>query len=109
MFASAKNKEATFAWLAYLATGKGQETWCEVTNNVPVAARVKALPHFQNDRFMKASIQGSPYAGIFPILPTTTEWISTVWPQTMGAALTGKMTAAQAMAALQQGLYNPKN
>ncbi|MBE0601649.1 MAG: sugar ABC transporter substrate-binding protein, partial [Firmicutes bacterium] len=58
MFASCENKEAAFAWLAYLAAGKGQETWCTVTGNVPVAANVKALDVFQNNPFMKISIAG---------------------------------------------------
>lgn len=105
VFESCKNKEAAFEWLAYLATGKGQETWCTVTGNVPVSKTVKEMPQFQNNRFMKASIDGSPYAGIFPILDTTTEWISNVWPNTVAAALTGQMTAEQAMQELQKNLY----
>jgi multiple sugar transport system substrate-binding protein len=105
MFESCKNKEAAFEWLAYLATGKGQETWCTVTFNVPVSSKVKALPTFQNDRFMKASIDGAPYAGIIPILPSTTEWVSNVWPNTIGGALAGNVAAQQTMAALQKALH----
>jgi multiple sugar transport system substrate-binding protein len=105
MLKSAKDKEAAFEWLAYLATGKGQETWCTVTGNVPVSRSVKQLPFFQNNRFMKVSIEGAPFAGILPILDTTTEWINTVWPNTVAAALLGKVTAAEAMKQLQAGLY----
>ncbi|OPY93083.1 MAG: Bacterial extracellular solute-binding protein [Syntrophaceae bacterium PtaU1.Bin231] len=103
--ASAKNKEAAFEWLAYLATGKGQETWCTVTGNVPVSKTVKNLPFFQNNRFMKVSIEGAPYAGILPILDTTTEWINNIWPNTISAALLGKISAAEAMKTLQVGLW----
>jgi multiple sugar transport system substrate-binding protein len=102
---SAKDKEAAFEWLSYLATGKGQETWCTVTGNVPVSRSVKQLPFFQNNRFMKVSIEGAPFAGILPILDTTTEWINNVWPNTVSAALLGKITAAEAMKQLQAGLY----
>jgi multiple sugar transport system substrate-binding protein len=105
MFESCKNKEAAFAWLAYLATGKGQETWCTITGNVPVSKDVQKLPQFQNNRFMKASIDGAPFAGIFPILPTTTEWISVIWPNTVSGALTGQITAEVALKTLQKGLY----
>jgi multiple sugar transport system substrate-binding protein len=105
MFESCKDKDAAFKWLAYLATGKGQETWCTTTGNVPVSKRVQAMSVFQNNKFMKVSIAGAPHAGIFPIRDTTTEWISTTWPNTVASALTGKTTAAQAMAALQKGLY----
>jgi multiple sugar transport system substrate-binding protein len=45
------------------------------------------------------------YAGIFPILDTTTEWISVTWPNTIARALFGEITAEQAMEILQQDLY----
>lgn len=102
---SAKNKDAAFEWLAYLAAGKGQETWCTVTGNVPVSRNVKQLPFFQNNKFMKVSIEGAPVAGILPILDTTTEWISTIWPNTVAAALMGKISPADAMKQLQAGLW----
>ncbi|MDD3982130.1 MAG: sugar ABC transporter substrate-binding protein [Spirochaetales bacterium] len=106
MLKSAKNKDAAFEWLSYLATGKGQETWCTVTGNVPVSKNVKELPFFQNSRFMKVSIEGAPWAGILPILDTTTEWINNIWPNTVSAALLGKISAAEAMKQLQAGLWD---
>jgi multiple sugar transport system substrate-binding protein len=105
MFEKCKNKDAAFAWLAYLATGKGQETWNVTTFNVPVAAKVKAEAVFQNNRFMKASIDGSPFAGIIPINSNTSEWIAPTWPQTIQGALTGNQTAQQTMDTLQKALY----
>ena len=108
MFEACKNKDAAFEWMSYLATGKGQETWCTVTGNVPVSNTVKELPAFQNNRFMKVSIEAAPYAGIFPILDTTTEWISNVWPNTVAGALTGKITPEKAMETLQTSLYGKK-
>jgi len=105
MFRSSKNKDAAFEWLTYLAAGKGQDTWCTVTGNVPVSKAVQKLPQFQSSKFMKVSIEGAPYAGIYPILDTTTEWISTIWPNTIAAALQGKISAAEAMKQLQKGLY----
>lgn len=104
MFESCQNKEAAFEWMSYLATGKGQETWCTVTGNVPVAARVQALDQFQNDRFMKTSIEGSSVAGILPVLDTTTEWISN-WPSVIQQALLGDITAEEAMQELQDSLW----
>lgn len=105
MFASTKNKAAAFEWLAYLAAGKGQSTWCEATMNVPVYNEVQALPVFQDNRFMKASMESVSYAGIFPILDTTTEWISVTWPNTIARALFGEISAKQAMETLQKNLY----
>lgn len=105
MFEKSKNKDATFEWISYLATGKGQEEWCVTTGNVPVSKKVQKLPEFQDNKFMKVSIAGQPYAGILPILDTTTDWISTTWPNTVSAALTGETSAADAMKTLQEALY----
>ena len=105
IFESCQNKEAAFEWVAYLATGEGQKMWCEGTGNVPVSKTVQAGDFFQSNRFMAASIEGQSYAGILPILDTTTEWISTLWPNTVSQALTGSITAEQCMKTLQDGLY----
>ena len=90
IFESCENKAAAFEWVSYLATGEGQKMWCEGTGQVPVSQTVQQGEYFQNNKFMKASIEGMDYAGIIPIKDTTTEWISTVWPSTVGQALTGR-------------------
>lgn len=100
-----ENKDAAFEFVSYMATGKGQQTWCETTGNVPVSKTVQAMDFFQKNRFMKASIEGTPVAGILPIKDTTTEWISTIWPNTVAQALTGDLTAKEAMTTLQSELY----
>ena len=105
IFESCENKEAAFEWVKYLATGEGQKMWCEGTGQVPVSQTVQAEDYFQNDRFMKASIDGMDFAGIFPILDTTSEWVSTVWPNTVGQALQGQITAEECMEVLQTELY----
>lgn len=105
IFESCKNKEAAFEWISYLATGEGQQMWCEATGNVPVSKKVQALDFYQNNKFMRASIEGMSYAGILPILDTTTEWISVTWPNTVGFALSGEKTAEEIMKILQDDLY----
>ena len=54
--------------------------------------------------FMKASIEGIDFAGILPILDTTSDWISNIWPSTVQQALLGQITAEEAMQTLQTGL-----
>lgn len=105
IFESCENKEAAFEWVSYLAAGEGQKMWCEGTGNVPVSKTVQAGDYFQNNRFMKASIDGQGYAGILPILDTTTEWIATLWPNTIAQALTGSISVEECMQTLQDGLY----
>lgn len=105
IFESCENKEAAFEWVSYLASGEAQRMWCEGTGNVPVSKSVQEEEFFQNNSFMKASIEGQSVAGILPILDTTTEWISTLWPNTVSQALTGSITAEACMQILQDGLY----
>lgn len=104
MFESCKNKEAAFEWMAYLAAGAGEEMWCKGTGNIPVSKRVSQDQFFQENRFMKASIDGQGFAGIIPIRDTTTEWISQ-WPNIIQEGLTGLKTAAEVMQKLQSELY----
>ena len=72
IFESCENKAAAFEWVSYLATGEGQKMWCEGTGQVPVSQTVQQGEYFQNNKFMKASIEGMDYAGIIPIKDTTT-------------------------------------
>lgn len=104
MFESCENKAAAFEWMKYLAAYDGQEMWCEGTGQVPVSQRVQNLDYFQNDPFMKVSFEGMDFAGIVPILDTTTEWI-TNWPATVSMGLTGQATAAECMETMQNDLY----
>ena len=105
VFESCKNKEAAFEWVSYLATGKGQVDWNEATGNVPVSKTVQEMDFFQNNKFMKASIEGMGYAGILPIRDTTTEWINTVWPNTIASTLLGDMKPDEAMKLLKEKLF----
>lgn len=105
IFKSCKNPEAAFEWVAYLAAGEGERMWCEGTGNIPVSKTVGAREYFQSNRFMKASLDGQSFAGILPIRDTTTEFVTTLWPNTVSQALTGKISAKECMEILQKGLY----
>ncbi|MDD3367969.1 MAG: sugar ABC transporter substrate-binding protein [Lachnospiraceae bacterium] len=105
IMSSCENPDAAFEWISYLAAGEGQKMWCEGTGNVPVSKTVQEGDFFTSNRFMQASIEGQSFAGIIPIKDTTTEWISTVWPNTVAQALTGDITAEECMQTLQDALY----
>ena len=65
---------------------------------------VQELPFFQENRFMKVSIEGAPVAGILPVLDTTTQWIAD-WPATVQKALLGEITAEECMKTLQAAMW----
>ena len=103
MFDSCENKAAAFEWMKYLATEEGQKMWCEGTGQVPVSKTVQQEDYFQNDKFMKVSMEGVDIAGTVPVKDTTTEWI-TNWPATISQALTGEITAKECMDKLDKAL-----
>ncbi|QOV18515.1 sugar ABC transporter substrate-binding protein [Blautia liquoris] len=103
MFESCENKEAAFEWMKYLAANEGQKMWCEGTGQVPVDQKVQKDDYFQNDKFMKVSMEGIDFAGTVPVKDTTTEWISN-WPAIISQALTGEITAEECMKQLDAAL-----
>ncbi|MEE8885390.1 MAG: sugar ABC transporter substrate-binding protein [Eubacteriales bacterium] len=105
MFQSCENKDAAFEWMKYLAAYEGEEKWCEGTGQVPVSTTVQQEDYFQSDEFMKVSFDSMDFAGTVPVTDTTTEWISE-WPNIVGQALTGSITAEEAMTQLNDLLYN---
>ncbi len=105
MLKRSEHKDAAFEWMKYLCAGEGETTWCAGTGNVPVALEAQKNEEILSNRFMQISIDGQDFAGILPIVPNTTEWIAPLWPQTVGQALKGEITAEQAMDILQKGLW----
>lgn len=105
ILSSCGNKDAAFEFLTYMAAGEGQLEWCKETNNVPVSKTIQQDPYFCDNPFMQASIAGQSYAGIIPIRDTTSEWISTVWPNTIAQALSGDIDAKETMEILKSALY----
>ncbi|HIT89516.1 MAG TPA: sugar ABC transporter substrate-binding protein [Candidatus Merdenecus merdavium] len=103
MFDSCENKAAAFEWMKYLAAYEGQKMWCEGTGQVPVSQSVQQGDYFQNNEFMKVSLEGIDFAGIVPVKDTTTEWISN-WPAIISQALTGEISAEECMEQLDQAL-----
>lgn len=99
-----KNPEAAFEFVKYMATGKGEEMWCEASGNVPVSNTVQAMDFVQNNKFLQISIGGIDVAGILPCNPTTSEFISE-WPNIVAQGLEGTKTAEQVCNELQALLW----
>ena len=106
IFKSVANKEGALEFVKYMAIGEGQKMWCEGTRNVPVSKTVQEQEFFQSDEFMKVSIESIDFAGILPVLDTTTEWINTTWPNTISQSLSGDITSKEAMEILNKALYD---
>lgn len=104
VLSSTKNPEAAFEFVKYMATGKGEEMWCEASGNVPVSETVQAMDFVQSNPFLQISIGGIDVAGILPCNPTTSEFISE-WPNIVAQGLEGTKTAEQVCNELQALLW----
>jgi multiple sugar transport system substrate-binding protein len=101
---STKYAAASQKWVEYLASADAVAAWDTATGNLPVATSVANQDAFKNNKFMKVSMDSASYAGIFPILPTTADWVSNQWAPIMQQALLGKITAAEAVKQLDSKL-----
>lgn len=104
MISSTEHPEACFEFLKYMATGAGEEMWCEASGNVPVSATVQEADFVQNNKFLQISIDGIDVAGILPCNPTTSEFISE-WPNIVSQGLLGQATAQEVCDQLQAKLW----
>lgn len=104
VISSTKNKDAAVKWVEYLASADAVSAWDDATGNLPVCTSVANTAANKNNKFMKVSMDSASYAGIFPILPTTANWVSNLWAPIMQQALLGKITAAEAVKQLDAGL-----
>ena len=104
VIASTKNQDASVKWVSYLASEDAVAAWDLATGNLPVCQSVMSLPDFKYNKFMKVSLDSASYSGIFPILPTTADWVSNQWAPIMQQALNGQITAAEAVKQLDAKL-----
>ena len=104
ILSSTEHPEAAFEFMKYMATGAGEEMWCEASGNVPVSETVQKMDFVQNNKFLQISIGGIDVAGILPCNPTTSEFISE-WPNIVAQGLEGTKTAEQVCNELQALLW----
>jgi multiple sugar transport system substrate-binding protein len=104
VLSASKNQDAASKWVEYLAEKDAVSAWDTTTGNLPVVNSVAEEPAFKDNQFVKVSMDSQSYAGIFPILPTTANWVSNEWAPIMQQALTGKITAADAVKQLDAKL-----
>ncbi|MFO7160831.1 MAG: sugar ABC transporter substrate-binding protein [[Clostridium] cellulosi] len=104
VIASTKHQDAAIKWVEYLASADAVKKWDLATGNLPVVSSVAEAAEFKDNKFMKVSMESQSYAGIFPILPTTANWVNNVWAPVMQQALMGKISAEEAVKQLDAQL-----
>lgn len=101
VFASSKNKEAAFKWIAFLSTGENNAALARLSGQLPIANSAAASWKGHEKRFVDASVASLPIAGVLPDSPKTADFATTVWPQNMQRALLGQITPDDMMKAIE--------
>lgn len=102
VFKASKVKDAAFKWVAFLATAENNAVWQKASNQVSVNVSNGQTASAQSNRFMKATVESMPFAGVLPAHPKVAEFVESVWPSLMGEALLGKITSQEMMARFEQ-------
>lgn len=102
VFASSKNKEAAFKWIAFLSTAENNNELNKLTGQLPITTSGAATWTGHPRRFVEASGASIPIAASLPDSPKTPDFIARVWPTNMQRALTGEIPPADMMKAIEQ-------
>jgi multiple sugar transport system substrate-binding protein len=102
VFKASKVKEAAFKWVAFLATAENNAVWQKASGQVSINVSNGQTASAQSNRFMKATVDSMPFAGVLPAHPKVAEFVESVWPSLMGEALLGKITSEQMMTSFEK-------
>ncbi len=102
VFKASKVKDAAFKWVAFLATAENNATWQKASGQISINISNGQTASAQSDRFMKATVDSMPFAGVLPAHPKVAEFVESVWPSLMGEALLGKITSEQMMSSFEK-------
>jgi multiple sugar transport system substrate-binding protein len=97
VFKGSKVKDAAFKWAAFLATAENNAIWQKASGQVSINISNGSKVDPQYARFMKATVDSMPFAGVLPAHPKIAEFVDAVWPTTMGQTLLGQITAEEMM------------
>lgn len=102
VFAASRAKEAAFKWIAFLSTGANNVEFNKFTGQLTVTKSGAAGWSLHPKRFVDATFDSLPIAGVLPDSPKTADFTRTVWPQNMQRALLGQIGADDMMRAIEK-------
>jgi len=108
VMSASKAKDAAFAWCSFLATGPNNALWQKSSGQISINKSNGQTQEAQANRFMKASVDSTPFAGVLPAHPKTSEFVETLWPAAMQRAFLGEITSEQMMKAFEEHFFGKK-
>jgi multiple sugar transport system substrate-binding protein len=99
LLAASRAKNAGFKWMAFLATAENNALWQKSSGQVSINISNGQTREAMGNRFLKATTDSAPFAGVMPAHPRVAEFVESVWPAQMQRAFNGEITSAQMMQA----------
>jgi multiple sugar transport system substrate-binding protein len=99
VFSASKNPEATWKWVSWVSEGLNNALFNKAAKGMglPVTKSGAANWNLHPRRFVDASVNSLPMAGVLPNLPQTADFTRVVWPQTTQKALLGQIPPDEMM------------
>ena len=98
VFAATKVPDAAFKWAAFLAEAENNALWQKSSGQVSIN---KSNASEDADRFLKATTDSAPFAGVLPAHPGVSEFVESLWPALMQQAFEGQITSKEMMQAIE--------
>lgn len=98
VFSSSKNPEAAWKWISWLSEGPNNVLFnAKCGGQMTVTKSGAANWTVHQRRFVDATVNSLPMAGVLPNLPQTADFTRVVWPQTTQKALLGQIQPDEMM------------
>ncbi|HCM26392.1 MAG TPA: sugar ABC transporter substrate-binding protein [Treponema sp.] len=106
VFKASKVKDAAFKWVAFLATAENNAIWQKASGQVSINVSNGDKSDPKLARFMKATVDSMPFAGVLPAHQKIAEFVDAVWPTVTGQTLLGQITPEEMMRAFEKHFQN---
>ena len=97
VFSASKNPEAAWKWISWLSEGPNNVIYNKAAGQMTVTKSGAANWTLHPKRFVDATVNSLPIAGVLPNLPQTADFTRVVWPQTTQKALLGQIQPDEMM------------
>jgi multiple sugar transport system substrate-binding protein len=92
VFSVGKNQEAAWRWVSWLSTAANNVLYNKAAGQMTVTTSGAANWTLHPKRFVDATVNSLPIAGVLPNLPQAADFTRVVWPQNTQKALLGEVT-----------------
>jgi multiple sugar transport system substrate-binding protein len=106
VFSASKNPEAAWRWISWLSTGPNNVLYNKAAGQMTVTTSGAAHWTLHPKRFVDATVQSLPIAGVLPNLPQTADFTRVVWPQNTQKALLGQIQPDNMMQAFEKLFFS---